>query len=108
MENEEAVKLSYSHVEAHDYPNMHGNARWDAVSGRAQSLVLQLMERDPDKRLTAQQVCTLPRRPCMGDPRRRPPDPTAPCSLLGFAGFSREVCVAVLRAVNNGGLRCSR
>ena len=63
VDNEEAVKLSYSHLESHEYPNMHNNARWDAVSGRAQSLVLQLMERDPNKRLTAQQARPLPSSP---------------------------------------------
>ena len=56
MDNDDATKLAYSGLEAGEYPNMIGNARWDAVSARAQSLVLQLLQRDPAKRPSAQQV----------------------------------------------------
>lgn len=60
VDNEDALKLSYSHLEAAEYPNMVGNARWDAVSSKAQSLVLALMERDPRKRLSAPQARPAP------------------------------------------------
>lgn len=59
VDNADALKLAYSHLEAAEYPNMLDNPRWDAVSVKAQSLVLWLMARDPRKRLSAKQARLL-------------------------------------------------
>lgn len=48
--------MTYSKHEAGEYPNMIDNARWDAVSASAQSLVLQMLQRDPFDRPSAQKV----------------------------------------------------
>ena len=55
-DNDICNALSYSKFEAHEYPNMINNRRWDSVSSQAQNLVLKLLERDALKRLTAEQV----------------------------------------------------
>eukprot|EP00892_Ulva_mutabilis_P008427 jgi/Ulvmu1/5957/UM026_0079.1 len=55
-EQEQAQELLYSGLEAQEYPNMHGNPRWEAVSASAQSLVLQLLQRNPRDRPSAQQA----------------------------------------------------
>eukprot|EP00892_Ulva_mutabilis_P010779 jgi/Ulvmu1/8073/UM004_0310.1 len=57
---EEAVALAYSGREAHEYPHMHGNPRWDAVSASGQALVLQMLEREPWKRPSARQALRHP------------------------------------------------
>lgn len=55
-DNDVCNALSYSKFEAGEYPNMKNNRRWDSVSTQGQSLVLKLLERDPLKRLSAEQV----------------------------------------------------
>ena len=55
MKSDEARNLSYSAYEANQYPKM-ANWTWKRLSKRAQSLVLQLIERNPSKRLTADGV----------------------------------------------------
>jgi serine/threonine protein kinase len=56
MSNETALSLQYAKTEASEYENMKGNPSWDAVSAGAQGLVLQMLERDPKKRITAKEV----------------------------------------------------
>lgn len=55
-DNDVCMALSYSKLEADEYPNMIKNRRWDSVSTQGQDLVYGLMERDPLKRLSAEQV----------------------------------------------------
>ena len=50
------MELSYSHLEADEYPNMKGNKRWAAVSTHGQDLVLKMMQRDPKRRVSAAEV----------------------------------------------------
>jgi hypothetical protein len=59
VDNDVATKLGYSKLEAHEYPNMANNKAWESVSSKGQNLVLQLMERDPAKRLSAAKVRAL-------------------------------------------------
>ena len=59
MSHEDALALAYAKTEAGGYEGMHGNPRWNAVSAGAQALVLQLLERDPRKRITADSVRSL-------------------------------------------------
>eukprot|EP00892_Ulva_mutabilis_P010378 jgi/Ulvmu1/7712/UM039_0018.1 len=55
MKSEQARKLSYSTLEANEYLKMQSWG-WKQLSQPARSLVLQLMERDPSKRMTAAQA----------------------------------------------------
>lgn len=57
MKSEQARKLSYSKLEAAEYPKMQ-NWSWKQLSQPARKLVLQLMERDPANRITAAQACS--------------------------------------------------
>lgn len=57
MKSEQARKLSYSKLEASEYPKMQ-NWGWKQLSQPAKTLVLQLMERDPAIRITAAQACS--------------------------------------------------
>lgn len=56
-DNKDCMALNYSKLESNEYPNMINNRRWDSVSAQGQDLVFKLMERDPLKRLSAEQVC---------------------------------------------------
>lgn len=58
MKSEEARTLAYSKYEADEYPKMD-SWTWKRLSKQAQSLVLQLIERNPLKRLTAEDVRTF-------------------------------------------------
>jgi serine/threonine protein kinase len=55
MKSDQARKLSYSKLQAHEYPKMT-NWTWRRLSKQSHMLVLQLLERNPAKRLTAEQV----------------------------------------------------
>lgn len=62
MSHEDALALAYAKTEAGGYEGMRGNPRWDAVSAGAQALVLALLERNPARRITAENVrssCTM-------------------------------------------------
>lgn len=58
MKSEQARKLSYSSLQANEYPKMQSWG-WKQLSQPAQKLVLQLMERNPAQRITAAQACSL-------------------------------------------------
>ena len=58
MKSEEARNLTYHKYEAYDYPKM-SSWTWKRLSKSAQSLVLALMERNPLKRLSADEVRSM-------------------------------------------------
>eukprot|EP00892_Ulva_mutabilis_P004565 jgi/Ulvmu1/2480/UM137_0006.1 len=60
MTPKQANTLTYSHYEASEYPNMETDELWQSANARVQSLVLQLLERDPSARITAQQALQHP------------------------------------------------
>ena len=55
MRTEQAAKLSYSSLEAHEYPRMSSHS-WTRLSKPAKDLVLRMLERNPANRITACEV----------------------------------------------------
>lgn len=55
MTSEQARTLTYSKMNAHEYPKMASWA-WKRLSTDAQKLVLRLLELRPEKRITASQA----------------------------------------------------
>jgi serine/threonine protein kinase len=55
METGQAHKLEYSKIEADKYPRMNSSS-WQRLSSPAKSLVLALLERKPEQRISAEAV----------------------------------------------------